>query len=215
MNAMPSPASRIKRRFRHERLPGPRDPLGRQHAVGYPGRARVSIVLLTPSFAVVMSITARPYGGALKFTGPSTYILDMRVLCVARHPFLSEHLGRFFEQLGVETVPCVGLAEATEIAPAKAIDAVICDYDLLAALSSDVWETHALLTADPVIAVSLTRHPGDAHLRDATGVAGFFYLPTLEADAARAMLAAIGGRGSINPPDVLPWLGTTSIRPQL
>ena len=139
----------------------------------------------------------------------------MRVMCVARHPFLTEHLCRYFDDLGAETVPCVGMDQAMTLVTTSDLDAVICDYDLLAALSSDVWETHALLTAHPVIAVSLTRHPGDAHLRDATGVAGFFYLPTLEADAARAMLAAIGGRGSINPPDVLPWLGTTSIRPQL
>jgi DNA-binding NarL/FixJ family response regulator len=132
----------------------------------------------------------------------------MRVLCVARHPFLSEHLGRFFENLGVDTVSCVGLQEAVDCTPYDQLDAVICDYDLLAPLSSDVWESHPLLSTVPVVAVSLTRHPGDAHLRDAVGVAGFLYLPTLKADAARAMLDAIRRPNAIRP-DALPWLGPT------
>ena len=137
----------------------------------------------------------------------------MRVLCVARHPFLSEHLGRFFEKLGVDTVPCVGLQAATDQTPYDAIDAVICDYDLLAPLTTEAWEAHPLLSAVPVIAVSLTRHPGDAHLRDAVGVAGFLYLPTLELDAARAMLAALRPSDAIRPPDALPWLGSTPATP--
>src|SRR5262245_52887523 len=108
----------------------------------------------------------------------------MRVLCVARHQFLSEHLGRFFERLGVDAIPHVGLRVAQDLALPRGIDALICEYDLLAPLSADAWDTHPWLSAFPVIAVSLTRHPGDAHLRDATGVAGFFYLPTLEPDTA-------------------------------
>src|SRR5262249_30063967 len=62
------------------------------------------------------------------------YIAAMRVVCVARHPFLSEHLGRLFEPLGVETIPCVGLREALASVATTGADAVICDYDLLAAL---------------------------------------------------------------------------------
>lgn len=138
----------------------------------------------------------------------------MRVLCVARHPYLSEHLGRFFEKLGVDTVPCVGLQAATDQTPYDDIDAVICDYDLLAPLSSDIWESHPLLSAVPVIAVSLTRHPGDAHLRDAVGVAGFLYLPTLELDTARGMLAAIRRHDGVRPPEALPWLGSTPAAPR-
>jgi DNA-binding NarL/FixJ family response regulator len=141
------------------------------------------------------------------------HIPAMRVLCVARHPFLSEHLGRFFQQLGVDTVPCVGLQAATVQTPYDQIDAVICDYDLLASLSTDVWESHPLLSAVPVIAVSLTRHPGDAHLRDTVGVAGFMYLPTLEPEAARAMLAAVRRPGGIRPSDTRPFLGSSSAAP--
>jgi hypothetical protein len=126
---------------------------------------------------------------------------------------LSEHLGRFFEKLGVDTIPCVGLQAATEQTPYDQIDAVICDYDLLAALSTDVWESHPLLSTVPVVAVSLTRHPGDAPLRDTVGVAGFMYLPTLDPDAARSMLAAVRRPGAIRPSDALPWLGSSPAAP--
>lgn len=118
----------------------------------------------------------------------------MRVLCVARHPYLSEHLGRFFERLGVDTMPCVGLRDAERLASSYDVDAVICDYDLLAAASLDNWTTDPSLARRPVIAVSLTRHPGEAHLADAECIAGFLYLPTLDADDAQRMLAAIGHR---------------------
>ena len=72
----------------------------------------------------------------------------MRVLCVARHPFLSEHLGRYFERLGADTVPCVGLAMRRTGAEYD-VDAVICDYDLLAALPSTRWATHPSLVGGP------------------------------------------------------------------
>lgn len=142
------------------------------------------------------------------------YILVMRVLCVGRHPYLSEHLGRFFEKLGVDTIPCVGMAEAVELAPAHDPDAIICDYDLLTAMSRASWESDPVLSRVPLIAVSLTRHPGEAHLFDISDIAGFLYLPTLEPEDAQRVLEAVvqkrGGAG-INPPNVLPWPGTTPI----
>ena len=93
------------------------------------------------------------------------------------------------------------------------VDAVICDYDVLAAIAPDAWAASPLLSSTPVIAVSLTRrHPGEAHLLDVNGLAGFFYLPTLELEDARRVLAGIRRkRGAINPPNVLPWPGTTPI----
>jgi len=121
----------------------------------------------------------------------------MRVLCVARHPFLSEHLGRFFERLGVDTMPCVGLRDALDLAPKYDVDAVICDYDLLATASLDAWATDPSLALRPVIAVSLTRHPGEAHLADADCIAGFLYLPTLEPDDAQRVLAAVRRRRNV------------------
>jgi DNA-binding NarL/FixJ family response regulator len=138
----------------------------------------------------------------------------MRVLCVARHPFLSEHLGRYFERLGVDTMPCVGLRDAQQLAPKYDVDAVICDYDLLAASSLEAWATDPSLARRPVIAVSLTRHPGEAHLADAECIAGFLYLPTLDADDAQRMLTAVRHRrGVTTPPNVLSWPAPTTLSP--
>jgi hypothetical protein len=138
----------------------------------------------------------------------------MRVLCVARHPFLSEHLGRYFEKLGVDTMPCVGLRDAAELAPKYDVDAVICDYDLLASAPLDTWTNDPSLARRPMIAVSLTRHPGEAHLADADRIAGFLYLPTLEPEHAQRLLAAIRRRRSaIQPPNILPWPAQTTLSP--
>jgi hypothetical protein len=138
------------------------------------------------------------------------YIPAMRVMCVGRHPYLTEHFCRFFEQLGLETIPSVGLSDATNRVGAEELDAVICDYDLLATMPLERWERDPVLADVPLIAVSLTRHPGEAHLLDVNGIAGFLYLPTLEPEHAMRLLAAVRPRrASINPP-ALPWPGTTS-----
>jgi hypothetical protein len=42
----------------------------------------------------------------------------------------------------------------------------------------------------PVIAVSLTRRPHEAHLLDVNGIAGFLYLPLLDRDAAMRIISA-------------------------
>lgn len=134
----------------------------------------------------------------------------MRVLCVGRHPYLTEHFCRFFGQLGLETIPSVGLSDASDRVRAEELDAVICDYDLLATMPLERWERDPVLSDVPLIAVSLTRHPGEAHLLDVNGIAGFLYLPTLEPEHAARLLAAVRKRPSINPPPVLQWPGTTS-----
>ena len=136
----------------------------------------------------------------------------MRVLCIGRHQFLSEHLCRYFEKLGLETTACVGVRAAADILPEMGVDAVICDYDLLATLARSHWDNSPVLADVPVLAVSLTRHPGEAHLLDVNGIAGFFYLPTLDLEEAERVLAAIRPkRDAINPPNVLPWSGTTPV----
>ena len=38
----------------------------------------------------------------------------------------------------------------------------------------------------PVIAVSLTRRPHEAHLLDVNGIGGFLYLPLLDRNAAQS-----------------------------
>jgi len=136
----------------------------------------------------------------------------MKALCVGRHQFLSEHLCRFFDELGIDTVPCVGVADAMAAVSAQDPDFVICDYDLLATIPLASWETDPTLSSVPVIAVSMTRHPGEAHLLDVNGIAGFLYLPTLDPlDAYRVLSAIRRTRGGINPPGVLPWQGTTPL----
>jgi hypothetical protein len=67
---------------------------------------------------------------------------------------------------------------------------LICDYDLLAALPLRKWEQHPLLSKIPIVAVSLTRKSQELHLMDADGIAGFLYLPTLDAAQALQILRA-------------------------
>jgi len=132
----------------------------------------------------------------------------MRVLCIGRHPYLSEHLCRFFQRLGVETIPCVGITEAAESVRIDNPDAVICDYDLLTTMSLSAWEQDPALAQVPIIAVSLTRNPGDTHLFDGNGIAGFLYLPTLDLEDAHRVLAAARRKGGVEAPIVLPWPGS-------
>jgi len=131
----------------------------------------------------------------------------MRVLCVGRHPFLSAHLCRFFDALGVITRPAVGLEEAIDAAAGHQPDAVICDYDLLATIPLEAWERDPLLSRLPVIAVSLTRRPNEVHVLDVNGIAGFLYLPTLERDRALQVLGAAASwrRAGVSAPASLPW----------
>jgi DNA-binding NarL/FixJ family response regulator len=129
---------------------------------------------------------------------------------MARHPMLSEHLCRFFDGFGVDTVPCVGLHETIDSARAMGPDLVICDYDLLTNASLHAWASDPAVRNVPLIAVSLTRRPSDVHLFDASGIAGFLYLPTLEPEDVHRLLGAVRRkRAGINPPNVLPWPAPT------
>ena len=147
---------------------------------------------------------------ALSSRGLARYIHRMRALCVARHRMLSEHFCRFFDAFGVDTVACVGWSETLDAVRANQPDTVICDYDLLASIPDGAWEVDPAARDVPVIAVSLTRQPSDMNVLDASGAAGFLYLPTLSSDEAHRVLAAIPRRrGSINPPNALPWPAPT------
>ena len=119
---------------------------------------------------------------------------SLRALCVARHCFLSEHIARYFAGLGIATSDAVGLDAAANIAATVTPDVVICDYDVLATLSLDGWESDALLSTTPVVAVSLTRHAEELRLFELNGIAGFLYLPTLEKEPALKILQAAAQR---------------------
>lgn len=118
----------------------------------------------------------------------------LRALCVARHCFLSEHIARYFAEMGVLTTNAVGIDSASESIGDVAPDVVICDFDLLANVPVDGWEQNPLLSRTPVIAVSLTRHVEELHLLDINGIAGFLYLPTLEEAPALRILQAAASR---------------------
>jgi chemotaxis response regulator CheB len=127
---------------------------------------------------------------------PAPEALDppLRALCIARHSYLSEHLGRYFAEMGIATTNAVGLDSAVRIAGEVTPDVVICDYDVLATVSLEMWEHDLLLSNTPVIAVSLTRHAEELHLLDVNGIAGFLYLPTLEQAPALRILHAAAAR---------------------
>jgi hypothetical protein len=166
----------------------------------------------TRSSGQVTRVTRERRLATLNITSTARYILAMRVLCVGRHRYLSEHLCRFFECLGLDTIPCVGIREAANLVRVHEPDAVICDYDLLATISLADWERDPTMSGVPMIAVSLTRHPWEPHLLDVNGIAGFLYLPTLDREDARRLLAAIRPkRPRIDPPNALPWPGTTAV----
>jgi hypothetical protein len=104
------------------------------------------------------------------------------------------------------------MANAEELVRRRNPDSVICEYDLLATISLPRWKDDPVLARVPLIAVSLTRHPGEAHLLDISGIAGFLYLPTLERDDALRLLAAVQQkRVGMIPQNVLPWPGTRPV----
>lgn len=126
----------------------------------------------------------------------------LRALCVARHPYLSDHFARFFAGLGVETRDAVGLGDALVISRLFEPNLVICEYEVLVALSLEAWERDELLSKTPVIAVSLTRRSHEAHLLDINGIGGFLYLPALNPDAAMRIISASASRPHYTPAPV-------------
>ena len=114
----------------------------------------------------------------------------MRALCVGRHQFLSDHIARYFNGVGLDTVSVVGLEAALAAARRERPDVVICEYDLLATGPLTGWERDPVLSRTPVLAVSMTRRPHEGHLLDVNGIAGFLYLPTLTHEGA---LVALNG----------------------
>ncbi|MFL5577019.1 MAG: hypothetical protein ACJ79S_13725 [Gemmatimonadaceae bacterium] len=111
-------------------------------------------------------------------------------MCVGRHAILSDHIGRFFGEFGLETSWAVGLEGAIAAAARERPDVVICDYDLLTTIPLDAWERDARLSRTPLVAVSMTRRPDEGHLFDVNGIGGFLYLPTLRREEALVVLGA-------------------------
>ena len=112
-------------------------------------------------------------------------------LCVGRHRFLSDHYGTFFGRYGLTTTCVVGIPAAIEAAESCKPTVVICDYDLLAVVSLDEWESHSTLSRLPLIAVSMTRRSDEMHPLDVSGIAGFLYLPSLLSEQAQRIIGGL------------------------
>ena len=129
----------------------------------------------------------------------------MRAVCIARHRFLSEHIGAIFSEIGVESRVVVGFDDGMSATREEQPLLVVCEYDLLASAPLAEWERDPLLSGIPIIAVSLSRRPQEVHLMDRNGIAGFLYLPSVtEASLARLVQAASERRVQ-PPPDAYRW----------
>ena len=128
----------------------------------------------------------------------------MQALCVGRHAFLSDHLGRLFSGLGLVTTCAVGIEGARAAVRDCRPDVVICDYDLLATSALAVWEQDPWLSRVPVLAVSMTRRPDEVHLLDVNGIGGFLYLPVMTPQELRQALAGVRRPAAPPPSYTLP-----------
>jgi hypothetical protein len=102
------------------------------------------------------------------------------------------------------------LGDAAHVARDCRPDVVAAEYDLLATLPLGAWEQDEVLSRRPVIAVSLTRRPGEFNVLDVNGIAGYLYLPEVGAEAVMQVLGA-AARSVVKAPETSPlsW-----IRPQ-
>src|SRR3954467_7181340 len=101
----------------------------------------------------------------------------MRLLCVGRHAYLSEHLCRYFRGLGADCAAAVGANDAHAGAKSFEPHIVVCDCDLITPSLLDEWSALPGLSDVPLVAVSLTRRPEELPPVDLLGVAGVLYLP--------------------------------------
>ena len=112
----------------------------------------------------------------------------MRLVCVARHAFLSDHLCRVFGKLGVQCEAVVGIASAGELARKFEPHLVVVEDALLSPTVLDDWAAVPSLRDVPVLAVSLTHRPEESVSVEMSGLAGVIYLPALDREDALALL---------------------------
>lgn len=112
----------------------------------------------------------------------------MRLLCVGRHVYLSEHLCRLFGEWGVQCEPVVGVAAVAGLAASFEPHLVVAESELLSPAVLDAWSQDRALHSVPVLAVSLTRRPEECASAELSGLAGVIYLPSLTRADALALL---------------------------
>ena len=118
----------------------------------------------------------------------------MRLLCVGRHQYLSEHLCRLFGTLDVQCESATGVSAAPLAAAHFEPHMVVADADLLNPSVLEEWSRDDALQEVPVLAVSLTRRPEEYTSAELSGIAGVIYLPNLKAGEALARL-----QGAVRP----------------
>jgi hypothetical protein len=120
----------------------------------------------------------------------------MRLLCIGRHEFLSEHLCRVFREAGAQCEPVVGVGAAPMLAASFEPHLVVAESDLLNPVVLDAWSRADALCDVPVLAVSLTHRGEECPSAELSGLAGVIYLPSLDrADAASLLQLAWRPRG--------------------
>lgn len=133
---------------------------------------------------------------------PNAVYCGMRVLCVGRHPFLSEHLCRVFSDAGAECEPVVGAVDALSNAAAFEPHVAVVDCDLITPAFLDAWSVDPNLAGVPLLAVSLTRRPAEFSPGDLCGLAVVVYLPSLAKGQATALLEALHRPRGVDAPAV-------------
>jgi len=129
----------------------------------------------------------------------------MRVLCIARHPMLSQHIAALCTSAAAECRPVVGMIEGMREARISQPEVVLCEVDLLVPDAMRAWDEDPVVTRVPLLAVSLTRRQNESPMLLGAPVAGYLYLPTIDTrDLARALAAAIG-QGASAPSDAYQW----------
>lgn len=124
----------------------------------------------------------------------------MRLLCVGRHEFLSDHLSRYFCDLGAQCDAVVGVTAAPERARAFEPHLVVVESDLLTPAVLDAWSHDRALHEVPVLAVSLTHRPEECVSVAMSGLAGIIYLPSLAREDALSLLRVACGPGGVDLP---------------
>ena len=136
----------------------------------------------------------------------------MRLLCVGRHAYLSEHLCRYFRELGADCMAVVGATEVLRVATSYEPHAIVCDCDLITPALLDEWAAEPSVAEVPLLAVSLTRRPEELPPVELLGVAGVLYLPALERSRVLSLLAGAHRRRGVVPPfDWTPPVRASSI----
>ncbi|MDB4884144.1 MAG: hypothetical protein JWL95_2910 [Gemmatimonadetes bacterium] len=124
----------------------------------------------------------------------------MRLLCVGRHAYLSEHLCRYFRDLGADCAAAVGANDARHVAATYEPHIVMCDSDLISPALLTEWASEPNIGEVPLLAVSLTRRPEELPPLELLGVAGVLYLPALEKSQVQALLAGAYRPRGVTPP---------------